>query len=79
MEYLLEIQWSDPVAAALVSVLSTLPTDVEPRTAAIPPDTPRGFVVLAAPDREEMERLAQAITAAGATVRVVAGGEPRAA
>lgn len=79
MEYLLEMEWSDPVAAALASVLTNLPIDVESRTAEMQPGAPRGFVVLAAPDRETVERLARAITAAGATVRVVAGHEPRAA
>jgi hypothetical protein len=75
MEYLLEIKWSDPMADRLADILSALPTDVEQRTASMPPRMNRGFVVLSSRDHAALESVADAVVAAGAAVQVTAGRE----
>lgn len=72
MEYLLQLQWADPVAKGVARVLSTLPGGVEQTTAAVPGTTNGGFTLLRADDRLALEKIAQAIAAAGADVRIVA-------
>jgi hypothetical protein len=71
MEYLLDMRWADPVAAAVARVLSALPGGVEQTTAAVPVPTSHGFMVLRADHTVGLEQVVQAITAAGANVRVV--------
>ena len=72
MEYLLDVRWSDPVARALAGVLSALPDGVEQTTASVPLGMSRGFTVLRADDASALERIAEALTAAGADVQIVA-------
>ncbi len=76
MEYLIEVEWTDPVASALGQILYALPDDIEQRTGVVPAGRNRGFVVLAACDRAALDSVADAVTAAGAAVRVTARREP---
>jgi len=71
MEYLLELQWTDPVASAVVRILSALPDGVEPRTSVLPPGTSRGFELLRADSPAALTELMDAITGCGAEVRVI--------
>jgi hypothetical protein len=70
MEYLLEVQWSDPVARAVARILSRLPTDVEQTTGVVPLSLSRGFAVVRCPTPNELADIAEAVRAAGAEVRV---------
>jgi hypothetical protein len=72
MEYLLDVQWTDPVATAVARVLSVLPDGVEQTTASVPVTMTRGFTVLRADDAVALEGIVQAMAAAGADVRMVA-------
>ncbi len=72
MEYLLEVQWSDPVACAVARILSRLPADVEQTTSAVPVGLSRGFAVVRCATAGDLADIAQAVTAAGAEVRVTA-------
>lgn len=71
MEYLLELQWTDPVASAVARVLSTLPDGVEPTTSVLPSATSRGFEVLQADSPVALAALVDAITRCGAEVRII--------
>jgi hypothetical protein len=71
MEYLLELQWADPVASAVARILSALPDGVEPTTSSLPPGTSRGFEVLRADSSVALTELVDAITGCGAEVRVI--------
>jgi hypothetical protein len=72
MEYLLDVRWRDPVAQALGGVLAALPDGVEQTTASLPLAMSHGFAVLRADDLAVLEQIAEALTTAGADVRVVA-------
>lgn len=74
MQYLLEIEWTDPIASAVAQALSALPHEVE-QTRNVPTGVSRGFVVLTAGDRDLLDGVVQAVTAAGADVRIIAGAE----
>jgi hypothetical protein len=71
MEYLLDLQWTDPVAKAVARVLSALPDDVEQTTASVPVAMIRAFTVLRASDSVTIKSIVQSIDAAGAEVRIV--------
>lgn len=75
MQYLLEIEWDDPVGSAVSQVLSALPPDVEQTTRALPGGLSRSFIVVSAADRVRLDALARDIAGAGAAVRVAAGVE----
>jgi hypothetical protein len=83
MEYLLEVQWTDPTAESVARILSTLPDEVEGETGAWPGATSRAFCVLRARDRQALDRILSQITEIGAHTRVVAAAgtdaPPRAA
>ncbi len=70
MEYLLEVQWIDPVGRAVAGILSTLPDDVEETTSSVPL-LARGFAVLRSAEPRALSDIASAVAAAGANVRVV--------
>ncbi len=72
MEYLLEVQWSDPVARAVARILSQLPADVEQTTSAVPLGLSRGFAVVRCATPDDLANIAEAGAAAGAEVRVTA-------
>ncbi len=72
MEYLLEVQWSDPVARAVARILSELPADVEQTTSVVPLGLSRGFAVVRCATPDDLADIAEAVTAAGAEVRVTA-------
>jgi hypothetical protein len=72
MEYLLDVQWADPVATAVRRVLSGLPAGVESRTAVVPTVRHHGFTLLSLDDPTALASITDAITAAGADVRIVA-------
>ena len=74
MEYLLEVQWSDPVAHAVARILSQLPADVEQTTSAVPLGLSRGFAVVRCATPDDLAGVADAVAAAGAEVRVTARG-----
>lgn len=72
MEYLLDVQWADPVAKIVARILSALPVGVEQTTASVPVALTHGFTVLRTEDGVLLEQIAQAIAEAGADVRIVA-------
>ena len=72
MEYLLDVQWADPVATAVRRVLSGLPAGVESRTAVVPTARHHSFTLLSIEDPTTLATIADAISAAGADVRIVA-------
>jgi hypothetical protein len=72
MEYLFDVRWSDPVAKALAGVLSKLPDGVEQTTVSVPLEISHGFTVLRADDATALKQIANAMTAAGADVHIVA-------
>ena len=72
MEYLLEVQWADPVARVVARILSNLPADVEQTTSAVPLGLSRGFAVVRGATADELADIAEAVAAAGADVRVTA-------
>jgi hypothetical protein len=74
MEYLLELQWTDPVGRAVARILSALPDDVEQATSSVPIGLSRGFTVLRCDTPAALDDLARAVTAAGADVRVIPKG-----
>jgi hypothetical protein len=76
MEYLLEVQWTDPTAESVARILSTLPEEVERETAAWPGATSRAFCVLRAQDPHALDRILSAIRESGAHTRVVAVASP---
>ena len=71
MEYLLELQWTDPVASAVRRILPTLPAGVELTTGALPSGTSRGFEMLRIDSPVTLTELVGAITRCGADVRVI--------
>ena len=72
MEYLLDLRWTDPAAKALSGVLSVRPDGIDQTTASVPQAMSRGFTVLRAEDACTLEKIADAMTAAGANVRIMA-------
>lgn len=75
MEYLVEVQWTDPTAGSVARILSTLPDEVEQATGHWPDATSRAFCVLRAPDPHALDQILSAITRAGANTRVITGAE----
>ena len=77
MEYLLEVRWDDPIAAAVHRILSSAPADAEQTTGHVPQSQGRAFVVYRSDSFETLEGLARAISDVGAQIRVtsVAGSE----
>ncbi len=73
MEYLLEIQWTDPAAVSVARILSTLPDEVERETGAWPGTTSRAFCVLRTRDPYILNRILSAIDQTGASTLVVTG------
>ena len=71
MDYLLDVHWSDPVANAVASVLAILPEGLEQTTTSLPLATSKGFTVVRTENAVALERIIQAIAAAGADVRIV--------
>jgi hypothetical protein len=71
MEFLLELQWPDPVAIDVARILRALPEGVEPTTGSLPPATSRGFEVVTADSPVALTALVDAITGCGAEVRVI--------
>ena len=71
MEYLLELQWTDPVASAVARILSALPDGMEPTTSVLPPGTSRAFEVLRVNSPAALTELVDAITGCGAEVLVI--------
>ena len=78
MEYLVEVQWTDPTAGNVAHILSTLPDEVEQATGHWPEATSRAFCVLRAPDSQALDRIVSAIAEAGANTRVITGTEAEA-
>lgn len=74
-QYLLELEWNDPVANRVRRLLDTLPAGVQQMTRQLPRSDERGFVVVNAADRAELDAFARAVTEAGAGITIV-GGEP---
>lgn len=75
MEYLMEVQWADPVGRAVARILSALPDDVEQTTSSVPLGMTRGFALFRCANAGALADIAQAVAAAGAEVRVVAKDE----
>ncbi len=71
MEYLVEVQWTDPTAGTVARILSTLPDEVEQATGHWPQATSRAFCVLRATDPQAVDKILNAITEAGANTRVI--------
>ena len=71
MEYLVDVQWADPVAKAVSRVLSVLPDGVEQRTAFVPTAMNHGFTLLSTDEATALEKIADALTAAGADVQII--------
>jgi hypothetical protein len=74
MEFLLELQWPDPVARAVARILTALPDGVEPTTGSLPPGMSRGFEVVRADSPATLAALVDAIIGCGAEVRVIGEG-----
>ncbi len=70
MEYLLEVRWDDPIAAAVEGILSSAPPGTEQTTGQVPRGQGRAFVVYKSDSFDALERLAGAISSLGAEVRV---------
>ena len=73
MEYLLEVQWTDPTAGTVARILSALPAGVEQATGDWPKATSRAFCVLRATDAEALAAMLDAIAASGADAHLVTG------
>ncbi len=71
MEYLVEVEWTDPTAGSVARILSTLPDEVEQATGHWPQATSRAFCVLRATDPHALDRIVNAISEAGANTRVI--------
>ena len=76
MEYLLEVRWDDPIAAAVDRILASAPEGAEQTTAHVPQGQARAFVVYRSDSSESLEELARAISGSGAQVRVTAVEAP---
>lgn len=72
-QYLVEIEWQDPIAANVRRLLEALPSTLEQTTRQLPLTLNSGFVVVNATDRAQLNEFAQAAKAAGADVRIIAG------
>jgi hypothetical protein len=73
-QYLLELDWNDPVANRVRRLLDTLPAGVQQMTRQLPMSHERGFVLVDAEDRTDVEAFARAVTEAGAGITIVPGG-----
>ena len=71
MEFLLELQWPDPVAIDVARILRALPDGVEATTGSLPPAANRGFEVVRTDSPAALTALVDAITRCGADVRVI--------
>jgi hypothetical protein len=70
MEYLIEVQWDDPLADAIGRLLRTMPQGVEQATSEVPRGSERAFVVYRSDSSEALEGLACAVSKLGAQVRI---------
>jgi len=71
MESLLEVRWDDPIAHAGARILGRVPEGVEQATGEVPCGQGTAFVVYRSAGRpEDLDRLARALSALGARVRV---------
>jgi hypothetical protein len=75
VEYLVEMQWTDPTASRVAAVLSSFPDGVQPTTSLLPAATSRGFCVMSADSPNALVDIVHAISGAGASVRVLAREE----
>ena len=72
-QFLVEMEWPDPIAAAVRRLLERLPAGVEQADREVPQAVTHGFVVLNATDPHALDELTRAVTEAGAGVSIVAG------
>lgn len=72
MEYLLEVRWDDPIADAVVRILSSVPEGMERTTGQVPGGQNRAFVVYRSDSREALESLTRTMSDLGAHVLVTA-------
>ena len=70
-QYLVEIEWNDPVAMRVRRLLEALSPGIEQTTGQIPVSHERGFVVVNAADRAELDAFARAAHEAGAGVTIL--------
>jgi len=71
MEQLLEVRWDDPIARAVARILGGVPEGVEQATGEVPCGQGSAFVVYRSSGSPEgLDRLARALSALGARVRV---------
>jgi hypothetical protein len=70
MEYLIEVQWNDPLAEAIGRLLRTMPQGVEQTTSEVPRGPERAFVVYRSDSSEALEGLACTVSKLGAQVRI---------
>ena len=72
-QFLVEIEWQDPIAATVRRLLERLPAGVEQATRDVPQAMSHGFVVLNGADQHDLDDLTRAVTEAGAGVSIVRG------
>jgi hypothetical protein len=70
MEYLIEVQWDDPLADAIGRLLRTIPQGVEQTTSEVPRGPERAFVVYRSESSEDIEGLVCTVSKLGARVRI---------
>ncbi len=71
MEHLLEVRWDDPIAHAVARILGSVPEGVEQATGEVLFGQSSAFVVYRSSGTpEDLDRLARALSALGARVRV---------
>ncbi len=72
-QYLVEIEWQDPIGATLRRLLELLPAALEQTTRDLPMTGRSGFIVVNTADRAQLNEFALAAQAAGAEVRIIDG------
>jgi hypothetical protein len=70
MEYLIEVQWDDPLADAIGRLLRTMPQGVEQTTSQVPRGPERAFAVYRSDSSESIEGLVGTVSKLGARVRI---------
>ena len=71
MQFLVEIEWEDPVATRVQRLLEALPAGIDQLDRQLPLATERGFVVVNAANRTALDAFAQAANHAGADVKII--------
>lgn len=70
MEYLLEVRWDDPIAAAVGRILLSGPEGVDQATSYVPQGRSRAFVVYRCDSLELLDELVQAVSNLGAQLQI---------